>query len=863
MMLDSAGPADARRLYIERVTAASDAFTAGAFSGTQTVEARTDAADALVLVLWQSSVETNESLREGIALLATGGYGRRELFPGSDVDLLFVARNSHIEQAAKDFIRRMCQQLWDSNIRVAATTRLMAECDRYDSANPEFVFSLLDLRPLAGDEGLSAELNGVLLPRLLERERKPLLERMLELTQERHARYGNTLFHLEPNVKDCPGGLRDAHVCRWLGRLAGADFHTSSEFADAFAFLTDVRCFLHLQAGRDVNALDWKSQDAAARAGIGVTGRVPRDAAHWMQLYFRHARVVARRQDYEWGTIPHARTLFRWPQAFARRGSATMAGLRVERGRVLLSEGAPAYDPAQDPDVVLRAFQVVAETDARLAPSTEARIEDNLPWLASQIDDGAGVWHKLRLILLGRFAGAALRSMHALGVLELLLPEFHGIDALVIRDAYHRYTVDEHTFVVVDTLHSFDIPGGGPLEEWKKRFAAIAHDVQHLDLLYLASLLHDTGKGRFTGDHTLESARLAHSVLKRWEFDEYESGLVLQLIGNHLEMSAALRRDIFDGETVRGFAARVHAPEELRMLALFTYADIHAVHPDALTPWKAENLWRLYIATSNYLDRNIDDERVDSRVSSELVLRVAQAIRGESRDLLEFLEGFPQRYLRTRSPEQIRTQYDMSKHLRDDPVQLDFTWTADRSEITLVTPDRQMLFARIAGVLAAWGMNIITADAFSNARGIVVDSFRFTDSFKTLEKNPSERDRLLQSVHDAIADPALAAQMIAGRKRSRRRAHLMKVETSVNFDTDSSSHSTLLQVVAQDVPGLLYAISSALSDAQCNIEVAVIDTEGDMAIDVFYLTRNGKVLDTSALPALQQEVAAAIAVNAA
>ncbi len=861
-MLDSAGAMSARHIYLDRTATASQGFLSGEIDGEAILAARADAADTLVLSLWRDAAAENDVLVEGVALFATGGYGRRELFPASDLDLLFVVRSGATEAGAKDPVRRITQQLWDSTIRVAATTRLLTECERYDAANAEFVLSLLDLRFLAGDGRLAAELKDLSLPKLLERERRPLTARLIELTTERHARYGNTLFHLEPNIKECPGGLRDAHVCRWLAGLAGNGISMPSEFQEAFAFLAEVRSFLHLRTGRDVNALDWKTQDEAAEAGIGVRGRVPRNPAHWMQLYFRHARVIARGLEQALDAVPQAKTIFRWPQAFSRGTARGMAGLQVERGRILLNQPTEEDDPAQDTEIVLRAFQLIAETGATLASSSESRIQARLPVLAGQVEDGAGVWHKLRLVLLGRFASTALRSMHELGVLELLLPEFHGIDTLVIRDAYHRYTVDEHTFVLIDILHSIDSPAEGALAEWKRRFAAIARDVQHLDLLYLASLLHDTGKGRFTGDHTLESARLARSVLQRWDFDEYESGLVLQLITNHLEMSAALRRDIFDAETVRSFAARVQAPEELRMLALFTYADIHAVHPDALTPWKAENLWRLYIATSNYLDRNIDDERFDSRVSSELVLRVTHGQAGGSRDLLQFLEGFPQRYLRTRSPEQIRTQYSMSKRLSDDPVQIDFTWTAARSEITVVTPDRKMLFSRIAGVLAAWGMNIITADAFSNARGIVVDSFRFTDGFKTLEMNPSERDRLLRSVHDAIGDPALAAQLLTGRKRSRRRPALLKVEASVEFDTVSSTHSTLLQVVAQDVPGLLYAISSALGEAQCNIEVAVIDTEGDMAIDVFYLTRHGEPLDRLTLPGLQANVLGAIANNA-
>ncbi len=862
MIKEDATPDRSRQEYLRVMTELRDDFRAGRRSGIEIIRSRSVAAEALVQSLWRAAGAKDASLDSGVVVTAVGGYGRSELFPASDLDLLFLVEDAGREKAAKDSVRKICQQLWDSGIRVAASTRLIIECERFDPANTEFTLSLLEARRVAGDAGLADRLLQKSLPELLGRERKAISARLLELTAERHARYGDTLFHLEPNVKECPGGLRDANVCGWLAQMNVESQPSGTEFEDAFAFLASVRCFLHLQTGRDVNALDWKTQDDAARSGIGAPGGLPRDAAHWMQLYFRHARVVARRLEHQVDSLPKGRPLLRMPQAFRHRTGAETSGIRVERGRVSLNKATPEYDPAEDADAVLRAFQTVAETGAGLQSETEARLEDVVPVLASQLEEGSALWQRLRLILLGSYAGKALRSMHALGLLELLLPEFHGIDALVIRDAYHRYTVDEHTFVVIDTLHSFAVPDEGPIGQWKKRFSGTARDLQHPDLLYLAALLHDTGKGRSTDEHTQESARLAAGVLSRLELNEYESRLVTTLIANHLEMSAALRRDIFDGETVRTFASKVQAPEELRMLALFTFADIQAVHPDALTPWKAENLWRLYIATSNYLDRNIDDERVDARVSSELVLRVTQSLPGESRELLQFLEGFPQRYLQTRSPEQIRTHYNMSKSLGGDPVQLHFAWHADRSEIVLVTPDRQLLFARVAGVLAAWGMNIITADAFSNAAGIVLDTFRFTDSFKTLERNVSERQRLVQSVHDAIADPELAGQMIANRKRSRRRAPLLEVSTSVHFDTESSTHSTLLQVVSQDLPGLLYAISTTLGEARCNIKVAVIDTEGETAIDVFYVTSEDEPLDREKLPALREKILVAIEANA-
>src|SRR6185503_11336722 len=198
---------------------------------------------------------------------------------------------------------------------------------------------------------------------------------------------------------------------------------------------------------------------------------------------------------------------------------------------------------------------------------------------------------------------------------------------------------------------------------------------------------------RSTGDHAQEGARLARHVAARLELDTYETELLLSIIGNHLEMSAALRRDIFDQETIRAFAAKVQTPEGLRTLTLFTYADIQAVHPDALTPWKAENMWRLFLATMSYLDRSVDDERVGDRVGKELVNRIAALLPGRKTEVETFLKGFPERYLRTRTPADVRADFEMAQRFGENPVQLAFRYAPETSEITLVTPDRAHLFS--------------------------------------------------------------------------------------------------------------------------------------------------------------------------
>jgi [protein-PII] uridylyltransferase len=803
------------------------------------------------------------------------------LFPHSDVDLMFLLDSRVPEKLVKEPIRQVNQLLWDAGIRVSAMTRTLAECDRFDPENVEFTMSLMDARRVAGDPTVTTRLVDRTLPKLMARDAKRICTRLIEVTRSRHAKYGDTLFHLEPNIKECPGGLRDAHVCEWMRRLGGGAETASQdeldwfrEFKDAREFLLEVRTFLHFRHGRDDNTLDWQAQDAAAAISLGA-GRRGRDgvaacgvdAAYWMRQYFRHARSIERSVRQFLNRASSTRPVRLRARVLPGVNAAAKSGdgFEVKQGRIVFSAVGPATEPAFDPEIVLAVFAAMATNGASLSIEAERRIEQALPVLSAHLEDGPNLRRRLEQILLGTYAGAALRSMHALGILELVIPEFHGIDALVIRDAYHRYTVDEHTFVLIDTLHGLaGTEKSGGLGVWAAKFAQLFRDLPHPELLLLGALLHDTGKGHAGEGHAAESARMAANVLGRLELDGYETELVLELIAKHLEMSAALRRDVFDRETIRAFAARVPNPELLKMLTLFTYADIAAVHPDALTAWKAENLWRLYNATTTYLDRSVDDERVAAEANSELLLRI-HALLPKQRERVNFyLEGFPQRYLQTRTPEVVRTHVEMAWSLEQDAagIELDFRYAPGVSELTLITRDRPMLFASMAGALAGWGMNIVTADAFSNAHGVVVDSFRFSDTFQTLELNESERARFLASVRDVIAGKADLETLLASRRRGRRKVAKMRVEARVDFDDSASTHSTLLQVVAQDTPGLLRALSLTLGEHGCNIEVALVDTEGETAIDVFYVTRSGSKLDRAEQDALRADLLEAMERNA-
>jgi [protein-PII] uridylyltransferase len=779
--------------------------------------------DDIVLQIWGKN---DRAKAKGFALLAIGGYGRRTLHPESDLDLLLFFRDKLDEDIAKAIL----DPLWDLPFRVGHQIRVASDFKSFDPTHVESYAAFLDNRYLAGNETTSSEFQKEVLPGFLRRHRDAFLRGLLEAKHVRHDRFGQTVFQLEPDLKDAPGGVRDFHWADWVRKtLEGPEEKDTDR---TLAFHHCMRTFLHFQAKRNFNVLSYEYQEQLAPR-LGYSESPHGEAAETlMRDYFLRASRIARR--------------------------AAMWEEEIGRGRTKIA----VHSDFSDPFDMIEAFAEAHRKKASLHAVTVSAIRQRLEGsgggvLANNPRAGRAI---LEMMKDRRGIYDTLLAMHEVGLLGKIFPDFEEIRCRVIRDFFHKYTVDEHSLIAIRNIE--ELPP-------KHRFSMILNEVEHPELILLALLFHDIGKAHKhdPGNHVHPSTEAVKIILSQLALPREQAEKVTAVIKNHLEMSKIiLRRDFSDDSVIQQFADLVGSVDDLRMLVLLTYADIKAVNNEVLTPWKEDLLWQLYVETYNHLTLGLADDRYEQQPALEADIQAVLDLlprKTSAQDVRDFLDGFPRQYLKITPKSDIAEHFTLSRKLESVPI---VTHLARRDgrvyEVLVMAADRLFLFSKITGVLSYFGMNILRGQAFSNRHGTIFDLITFEDVDNYFAKNPSEVERFSKVLKDVIDGRTDLSKLLQGKMtsilfRQRRKAI---IPSRIHFDDEFSDRCTILEIVTQDAFGLLYRIGTVLSSHDCNIEVALITTEGHRAIDVFYVTRNGaklspeieKIIDADLLQALPE-----------
>ncbi len=765
-------------------------------------------------------------LRSGaFCILALGGYGRREMFPHSDVDLLLLYREGDREDA-EDAIKRLLHDLWDLRLDLGHQVWSLEDLNT-QGPDLELALSLSDARIVTGDMALGNLLLRNFLPSWHQAQTAELRLGIDRLTRKRHQSFQNTIFHLEPDLKEGPGGLRDGLTAGWLLRLRGeAPFipYSQEHIDGASSFMKRMRMLVHLVRGRNLNRLTYRLQEKIAPLAGYASEDDRTGVESMMQEYYLNARVLHGYCRY--GLVPK-RPVDPSTQIHLEKVSSERAGpIILKAFRDSLTQSKPLSD---------RARRLIARRSSQLAASLSHHPQPGS--IMELFSPRPGLYR-------------TLTEMYELGVLEALFPEFGSIKAKVTRDFYHQYTVDEHSLMAIRNIE--ELREGEP--DVDARFAALLEEATHPELLTLALLLHDVGKSR-EGRHADRSTRMGAAALRRLCFPAECIEAISFLIQQHLSMTRVIfRRDLGDPRVIDRFADRVGDPDRLRLLCLLTYADIKAVGPEVLKDWTRDLLWQLYVSAYRKLTLGFGVDSVEEETPNLLFKDLPGDL--DARDFGRFLEGLPLRYVKITPHSEIYEHYRLARGLGTDrPVRLRLTRDLDGYKLCVVTPDRFYLFARIAGVLASFGMNIFRGYAMSNRAGTTLDLFHFTDARRCFALNPSEKQRFRDSISRVIRDDRSVETYLKGKGRLvNPRFSSARFRPSVYFENEPTRRYTIMELVAPDAVGLLYTIADRISSLRCNIDLVLINTEGERAVDIFYLSRDGCRIG----PGLQQELEAQI-----
>jgi [protein-PII] uridylyltransferase len=776
----------------------------------------------------------NPTIAERLTLIAVGGYGRGELAPYSDIDLLFLLPYK-MSPYCEQVVEFMLYRLWDLGLKVGQATRSVEECIRQAVGDLTIRTNLLEARYVWGDQQLYEQFKTRFQKSVVKGHGEAFYQGKLAERSERHRRHGGSRYTLEPNIKEGKGGLRDLQTLLWLARfVCGADsmqglveqgMLTSAEratFDKALNFLWTLRYHLHYLTERGEERVTFDLQPEIARR-LGYTDHAgSKGVERLMKHYFLIAKSVGGLTRYVCAAIEgrlFKKPMLRLPAIGILRKE--LGGFPLEGGRLTI----PRADHfVQRPVDLLCIFAVGQKHDVEIHPAAMTSMSHSLRLVDRLRDDPAANAQFMDMLTAEKGAEATLRRLNEVGILGRFIPDFGRVVAQMQYDMYHSYTVDEHTIFAIGILARIE---EGELKDEAPIASQVVKEVLSRRVLYLAVLLHDIAKGR-AGDHSVLGADVAEKLGPRLGLTAEETEQVAWLVRYHLLMSnTAFRRDLDDPKTIVDFVDLVQSPERLRLLLVLTVADIRAVGPKIWNGWKAQLLRELYLRALDLMLGGLNTAEED-RAASVLSLLREELPDWSEADLAQHAERGHPAYWLTFSPTTLGRQARMIRAAEADHRPLSVEYNIDRwrsmTEVTIYTADRQGLFSQLAGAMALCGAGIVDARIITLRNGKALDTFFIQDS----EGGPFDRPARLAKVSSTIT------RVLEAPDQTLAQLHF-PVIPRVLIDNRASATHTVVEVNGRDRRGLLYYLTAALTKLNLQISSAKVSTFGHRAVDVFYV----------------------------
>jgi [protein-PII] uridylyltransferase len=824
---------------------------------------RSQLLDHLVREIYADSLAKGDTGQSNTAVVAIGGYGRGELAPFSDVDLMFLVKSRGSQKEAQQIQVMLCQ-LWDIGLQVGHSVRTLKEALQMGNEDLVSLNSMLDARLIVGSQDLYEEFEEKL-SQAIKRSRKTVEEKMLRIIEERHLSQGGTAFIQEPDIKEAKGGLRDFHFIGWIAKAfyPGQKIEqvlqqhqvTAAEWTRAcqsYEFLQRLRNELHFCSDRKTDVLSHSVLTTVAKSFSFRKGRTQKDSEAFLHRYYLEVRRIAR--------VLEALT----PRLQQEAKPAWLASrlVRLTPGKAAARQPRVVSSPAgAAPEHWMRAFRYGQAGAASLDAAAQAAIRQNSPGFRRSAFATPSIGSDFRAILRNKGKAAPMiRQMHGLGFLGRVLPEFGRLTCQVQHDLYHKYTTDEHTLRALDVLDAIATCSVSKHAPYRK----VLNEIHDSSTLYFAVLMHDTGKG-LGGGHSAKGAALVAKALDRLGFDPDEGEKVQALVRHHLLMGhVSQRRNLDDPHTIEGFVKVIDRLDVLNMLLLLTYADAQAVAPGVWTDWKDYLLWDLY---HKAYDRLMFAESVSeaSHADAESVRKqVSVLLKDElgAEALQNHFERLPESYLLYTPAAQIVEQLRLLRKLEGADVVIEWVDHAEQgySDLILVTRDHPGLFAQIAGGLSAFNLNILSAQLNTRDDGMVFDVFQVGSLAGTHQLHREDHPRVEKLLKKVISGQVNIEDYL--KKHSKPRTAddgpRLSFPSRIRIDNDVSPSATVIEVQAGDRVGLGYRIASTLASFNLNIVFAKLATEKSHAFDVFYVhdKGGGKVMEPGRLKDIEEQLRA-------